>query len=229
MTRSSFVSYGIVLVFLVSCNSEERVSLEGSSYKLYYTNTQGAAVWDSCVKLSTLHAPWEGERADGTVFQAYYDTVFVHFRFMVNDTSIAVSDSLSEEAVAMGDRVELFFSADTSLENYYCLEMAPGGRLLDYRASWYRKFDSGWNLEGLDLQSPHTAKGYTVTGSIPVAFFRQLTGSPRTAGMKLKLGIFRAETRIGKEGKDFTWYSWINPGSKEPDFHIPAAFGELIF
>ena len=39
------------------------------------------------------------------------------------------------------------------------------------------------------------------------------------------LGIFRADF-TGENENSVIWYSWLNPHTKDPDFHIPSAFGK---
>ena len=50
--------------------------------------------------------------------------------------------------MAKEDRVELFFSNLTTLSEYYCIEIDPLGRILDYSAKHNRKFDENWDVKG---------------------------------------------------------------------------------
>ena len=45
--------------------------------------------------------------------------------------------------------MEVFFARDAALSRYFCVELDPLGRVHDYAASLYRKFDSSWNCPGL--------------------------------------------------------------------------------
>lgn len=221
----------ILLVFFayLGCRSPQTNCSTADCYKVYFANSSSTLPWDSCQAIAFLHAPWEGERRDKTTFSAFYNETSFIFRFRVEDSSIAVVDSEAESDVALGDRVELFFAQDTSLNEYYCLEMSPNGRILDYRASFYRKFDDKWNLDGLQIHSSTNHSGYTVTGIVPIVFFQQLTNSTSIKGKKIKTGIFRAEKKTIEQPEDFSWYSWISPQSEHPDFHISSAFGTLSF
>lgn len=221
----------ILLVFYayLGCRSPQTNCSPADCYSVYFTNSSSTLPWDSCQTIASLHAPWEGNRQDKTTFGAFYNEASFIFRFRVEDSSIAVVGSDAESDVALGDRVELFFAQDASLNNYYCLEMSPNGRTLDYHASFYRKFDDEWNLDGLQIQSSKSNSGYTVTGIIPIVFFQQLTNTISLKGEKVKIGIFRAEKRTVEQSEDFSWYSWISPQSKHPDFHISSAFGTLSF
>src|SRR5690606_25365312 len=128
--------------------------------------------------------------------------------------------------VAKGDRVEIFFSTDLDLESYYCLEIRPDGKVLDYKASYYRNFDETWDFEGLQVGTKINDSGYTVEGRIPLSTLRDL-------GMVVEeqffyLGLFRAEfSSSGSGAPEEKWISWMTPESAEADFHIPTAFGQF--
>lgn len=202
------------------------------SYNVFYTTESNAAkqdIWDSANTISPLFAFWENNKPDQSRFQAFYTDRFFYFRFQVQDSAITTFASDIEKTVAKGDRVELFFSTDRSLKNYYCIEMAPNGKVLDYRASYYRKFDDSWHLTGLEIKPLLTAYGYQIIGKIPVDFFYSLDEKTSLTGSSIFAGIFRAEISPGSAPDNFSWYSWIYPDSGTPDFHIGSALGELRF
>jgi hypothetical protein len=41
-------------------------------------------------------------------------------------------------------------------------------------------------------------------------------------------GLFRGDFQRLNKTTQVKWISWIDPGSENPDFHIPAPFGKLI-
>ena len=87
-----------------------------------------------------------------------------YFRFDVESTRALtyVHDNNKMEVVD-SDRVEIFFRRDEMLDPYYCLEMDPLGRVLDYKANFYRKFDYEWQWPGnnpLIIRSEYTESGY---------------------------------------------------------------------
>ena len=172
--------------------------------------------------------PWQEREAPATEFRALTGATHFYFAFRVEDAAIVVDDGADEEAVARGDRVELFFSPDSSLETYVCFEIDPSGRVLDYRAAYYREFDFEWDLPELVVATVRTATGYVVEGSIPHAAFRG-AGLPTLADDgKVRTGVFRAEYTRRDDGDPLAeWISWMSPRSEEPDFHIPSAFGWL--
>ena len=78
------------------------------------------------------------------------------------------------------DRVEMFFSRDPAWRTIICLEIDSRGRVFDYRASYYRKFDPGWSCKGLETAALRLDRGYVVEGRIPRATLAEM-GLPRLA------------------------------------------------
>jgi hypothetical protein len=190
----------------------------------------GHAAWDRCEEIKPLHEPWQQRKKGSTRFRAGYDEAYFYFRFLVTDSLLVSVDGNAEIAVAGGDRVEMFFAADSTLKEYYCLEISPQGRVLDYRAAHYRQFDDAWDLEGLEVSASPHAKGYQVSGRIPMAFFSTLLGKRGPLkGSSIHAGVFRADKTGPGASDGFNWYSWIMPQSPKPDFHIPSAFGIFRF
>jgi hypothetical protein len=130
--------------------------------------------------------------------------------------------------VVDSDRVEIFFKSDDRLDPYYCLEMDPRGRVLDYRASFYRKFEYNWQWPGsnqLQIKSDYTDQGYTIEGSITMASLKELN---LLKNNELQAGLFRGEClKMRDPESTFSWISWIKPESVRPDFHIPSSFGVI--
>ncbi len=130
--------------------------------------------------------------------------------------------------VVDSDRVEIFFRSDDRLDPYYCLEMDPLGRVLDYRASFYRKFEYEWQWPGrnqLQIKSNYAHSGYIVEGSITMASLKELN---LLNNNELQAGLFRGEClKVRDPESSFSWISWIKPESVRPDFHIPSSFGVI--
>src|SRR5690606_12850701 len=125
-----------------------------------------------------------------TTFNAFSDGTWLYFSFKVDDTDIVTSNEFQVELdVTKGDRVELFFARDTTLANYYCVEVNPHGKILDYRASYYRDFDDGWDLNDLSVYAALTETGYLVEGKLPVSFLDSVGTVETTGDLKLWLGI----------------------------------------
>lgn len=178
------------------------------------------AAWRDAALERSFSFPWQEREAPSTAFRALADDSRLYFAFRVEDADVVVDPGDDERAVARGDRVELFFTPDDLLEDYICLEIDPRGRVLDYRASYYRKFDRAWDLPELDVAAALTGDGYVVEGAIP------LEALPVSPSGELLTGVFRAEYSHRPGGEPLAeWISWVQPDSDEPDFHIPSAFG----
>jgi hypothetical protein len=184
--------------------------------------------WTRAERQSAFVYPWSTGTAPATAFRAVADAERLYFSFEVSDTDVvAVKDFADESTVDKEDRVEIFFAQDAALSRYFCVEIDPLGRVHDYAASYYRKFDSGWNCPGLRAGGKITPAGYTVEASIPLQTLSDFLGRSVSQGSILRVGLFRAEFRQGALGKaDDNWLSWIKPTASKPDFHLPSAFAD---
>ena len=173
--------------------------------------------------------PWESRPAPRTEFRALFDERALYFAFRVEDDDVVLAEPYqTKRDVEREDRVELFFSLDERLAQYFCLEIDPLGRVLDYRASHYRRFDFSWNFPGLEVVGSRTDDGYTVEGLIPWKSLESLRFPPLESGRPIKFGIYCAEFRHtnGPEWIE-SWISWVDLRSRAPDFHVPESFGYL--
>lgn len=207
----------------------ESYIVRGSSGEIVVDGKLDEAAWESAAIETSFTFPWQQREAPATEFRALADDARFYFAFRVEDADIVIDDGNDEAAVARGDRVELFFAPDLSLGSYFCLEIDPGGRVLDYRAAFYRDFDDSWDLPGLVVATAISETGYVVEASIPHAALRE-AGLPTLRGEGRQLaGIFRAElSHLSGAALLEEWISWVRPSSDEPDFHIPSAFGWLV-
>ena len=182
--------------------------------------------------ISEFRFPWADAPAPRTVFRARTVGDRLEFDFDVDDADVIVREAWGGESTVDGeDRVELFVARDPDLRDYWCIEIDPLGRVHDYRARHYRRFDDSWNCPGLETQGARTAAGYAVRGSIPLATLSELMGRPIAAGSELRIGLFRAEFRgtgpAARGEADDNWISWVRPGGEKPDFHVPGAFASF--
>ena len=173
--------------------------------------------------------PWEQRAAPVTEFRSLCDDEFFYFSFRVHDEDVVFEEAFDNESTMdREDRVEIFFSRNDKLKEYFCLEVDPMGRVHDYSASYYRKFDSSWDCAGIRTAGSITKEGYTVEGSIALKTLEALGLPSPGSGHMLKAGLFRAEFNHGPESApEAHWISWVEPGTKQPDFHVPSAFGCL--
>jgi hypothetical protein len=143
------------------------------------------------------------------------------------DTTRTVNPDVKEEReLEKEDRVEIYFSDNLALDNYYCIEVDPFGRVLDYKAVFYREFDYSWNLDGLRVESQVTSAGYLIALAIPLKTL--------SAHMDINLnrpfhvGLYRADLKVESGVIQEKWISWIDPNSTHPDFHVPETFGTFL-
>src|SRR5206468_11014849 len=126
-----------------------------------------------------------------TEFRAFADAERLYFAFDVRDDDVVVEkDFAGESTLDREDRVEIFFARDAGLERYFCLEIDPLGRVHDYAASHYRKFDNSWPCPGLQAAGKLHPGGYTVEVALPLKTLDQLMGRQVAAGTWLRVGIF---------------------------------------
>jgi len=192
--------------------------------------------------------PWEERAAPSTDFRALCDDDHLYFAFRVTDADLFVLTDLSEEGYAVfEDRVEMYFSRDDQMQDYYCIEIDPHGRTMDYSGAFYRQLDLNWHCPGLETKGVVSGQGYSVEGRIPLTTFADLGFPALHPGTKIRFGLFRAEFSHDRSGKTIeqkdsihnlgrriegpppleAWISWIDPNVSQPDFHVPSALGWL--
>src|SRR5262245_18004871 len=149
------------------------------------------------------------------------------FAFDVVDTDIgAAPDSGRERDVDPQDRVELFLWSGRTNDAYFCIEIGARGAVHDYRARFYRQFDDAWSPEGWRHAVMPTPSGYQVEGELSRAAM-ELMGFRLVLGQLLRAGLFRADFHAGKPEPE--WLCWVDAHGPQPDFHVAASFGEIIF
>ena len=166
-----------------------------------------------------LHAPWSGLDND-THFDCHSTAERFFFRFEVRDSTLTLTEPFtSERGVDPEDRVELFFAPDAALEQpYYCAEIDAMGRVMDYKAEYYRKFDFDWDFATMETRAERTPWGYRVAGSVTRA---ELESLGLDLGKGFWMGVFQGEAT---PGADILWYSLVPTEDETPDFHQPKVF-----
>jgi hypothetical protein len=185
--------------------------------------------WNEIPLLCQLSYPWDKEdQFPDTHFKAFHTGEDLHFQFKAfcGKPLIYRKDDDKLE-VRFSERVELFFREDARLQNYYCLEIDPALRVLDYQAKHYREFNRDWQWpENLNLSCRSQADAYLLSGKISL---KTLSNLKLLKGNTLEAGIYRGHVLSLKgEEADIRWSSWLKPESKEADFHIPTSFGHWL-
>lgn len=176
------------------------------------------------VAISGLIAPWDGAVKDQTTFSVCHDRKNLYFIYEVSDSTIIYNNEKTEASVGSSDRIEFFFSKDTTMTDYYCAEIDPHGKVMDYHAKFYRKFNFDWNFKGLKLGTYVGKNTYIVEGSIPLKTLEDM-GVISPEG-EMCFGVYRADY-YGPEEEQVIWSSWIIPDAADSDFHIPSSLGVL--
>lgn len=177
---------------------------------------------DSVKGLHALYAPWDGLE-DNTVFHCFNDDGMLYFFYEVEDSSLTLTENFRGEAdVEPEDRVEIFFSSTYDLkETYYCAEIDPLGRVMDYSCRYYSEMDYGWNFKTLESWGKVTDKGYFVGGKIALQELYELGIDIRKP---FYMGVFRADFR--PDGS-VNWYSYVKTDDKAPNFHKPGVLFQV--
>lgn len=206
--------------------------------------------WKQAEVESHFVFPWTNRPAPDTTFRALCDGTNLFFTFSAKDADIVVLDKLRDkEDEVFEDRVEVYFSRDEKLKDYFCFEVDSRGRAFDYHGSFYRNLDTKWKFPGLQTKAALIPKGYEMEGCIPLRSFVALGFPEIRPGVKIRCGLYRAEFSHDRSGRAIEqtktlhnlgrkiegpppieeWMSWIDPKIPEPDFHVPATFGWLEF
>ena len=186
-------------------------------------------LWEMADILTDFGSPWRDLPVTTTEFRALWDDENLYFMFRVLDTSIHIDKKgIGNESINVSDRVELFFRQDDSLTPYYCLEIDPTPRIMDFKAFPNRVFDFNWNWpeKNLIVKSHSDANGFIVEGSISRASLEKLN---LIQNSKIETGIFRAKyEKMDASVYEPIWISWVDPKTETPNFHIASSFGTLI-
>jgi hypothetical protein len=181
---------------------------------------------DWCVEplIGPLIECWK-HLTDDTKLYLAHDFDWLYFAFDVVDIEITYNNDSEESSVNVSDRVELFFAQDTKLEKmYYCIEIDPQGKVMDYSALHYRQFDYKWDLQAMKIATRIDNDQYFVEGAISLDQIRKL-GLLSSDG-KLIMGFYRGDF-ASSEDTNPNWWSWIDPKTNDPDFHVCTSFGSL--
>ncbi len=185
-------------------------------------------LWKTANVLSDFTYPWETEPPPSTRFKALHNGEWLYCLFDVMDDNIIIYvDKNHKSDVESSCRAEIFFKRDDRLSPYYCLEIDPLGRVLDYEGEFYRKFNTSWSWPKghLQIKTNRRQDGYTVELAISMASLNDLG---LLKNKNLQAGLFRGDClELNKNCEKFKWISWVKPDSETPDFHIPSSFGTL--
>ena len=184
--------------------------------------------WRKANVLKDFNYPWEDATPPATEFRAMHNDDWLFCLFSVADDSINILvDKNDKMETASSCRTEIFFKIDDKLSPYYCLEIDPLARVLDYKAEFHRQFDTSWSWPAghLKIKTDKRTDGYTIELAISK---QSLVDLGLLKNKTLEAGLYRADcVALNGTSTKFQWISWVRPDSKTPDFHIPSSFGVL--
>lgn len=184
--------------------------------------------WQRANILNNFCSPWQSITNSETEFKALWNTDYLFFCFEVWDHSIHIDNTDNTyKSINESDRVELFFRKNTSMMPYYCLEIDPTPRVMDFKALPNKNFNFQWNWPKSDITTTSDIDntGYKISGKISIASLNALN---LIQNGKIETGIFRAKYyKTNDSTYKPVWITWVDPKTKVPNFHTPDSFGVL--
>lgn len=185
--------------------------------------------WKKAHCLTDFSSPWNDDSVLKIEFRALWDQENFYFNFRVFDTDVYMDQKdNSVDSICNSDRVELFFRSNDKLDPYYCLEIDPSTRLLDFKARPNKVFDYEWKWpeNHIKLESSSDEVSFTVAGSISIASLKALDLIHDNV---IETGVYRAKFSKKQTGNyEPTWITWVDPDTAEPNFHIASSFGKFV-
>ncbi|MGB2127884.1 MAG: carbohydrate-binding family 9-like protein [Flavicella sp.] len=187
-------------------------------------------LWEEAFSLTDFSSPWKQDPIAKIEFKAIHNQTHLYCRFRVADPNVYVDTTDdTKDSINESDRVELFFRSNEKLDPYFCLEIDPTARLMDFKARPQRAFDFDWNwpVKDIEIQSSVENDYFTVEIAITLDSLSELG---LLKGNRLETGIYRAKYKQqADETYEPTWITWVDPKTEVPDFHIASSFGCFIF
>lgn len=205
--------------YFVNCIEKNQIEITGKGVH---------RLWNQANSLTDFDSPWDEEKIKPIEFKALYDTKTLYFCFTVQDAEIHVDTTDNTfKSINDSDRVELFFRSNKLMNPYYCLEIDPLSRIMDFKASPNKEFDFDWHWpsDAIEVKSSIESTHFTVEIAISLASLSQL-GLLKDG--EIETGIYRAKYNKKENGNfEPTWITWVNPKTETPNFHTATSFGLL--
>ncbi|GAA4304628.1 carbohydrate-binding family 9-like protein [Aestuariibaculum suncheonense] len=210
-------------------NKKEYTVIHIDKNQLRINGRGDSALWNQANHLTDFNSSWNDEQNHKVEFKALHDDENLYVSFKVCDSNIYVNTkNNSIESIASSDRVELFFNIDDKLTPYYCLEIDPTPRVLDFKANYYRSFDYDWNWPKDHIQVKSIVKANYFVVEVVISK-ESLLNLGLLKAERIQTGIYRAKYNRTKDGiMEPTWITWVDPDTDEPDFHVSSSFGILL-
>lgn len=221
-----YLSVLFIIGLSLSCTSDRNYTVNKIKNGLITIDGKlTESAWLQADSITLFINPWNNKDQPSTSFFMVKDSIYLYFYFLVEDTDIILKENFHKERdVEKEDRVELFFTNSKEMNCYYCFEIDPRGRILSYKARFYRQFHFEWNPPyDFNVETQIHPSGYSVEGQIPLKFIDSIA-----QGGEIYFGVYRAE--FSRQGDNIVenWLTWKDPKTKSPDFHVPSSLGLLI-
>jgi hypothetical protein len=168
-----------------------------------------------------------------TTFTPYHDGHRLIVVFSCNDDEIVSNYEERDQPLYEEDVVEIFL-APAALTEYFEIEVSPRGTVFDARVHSpdldrsTMRADRSWDCAEL-FAGVRITRGegelFTVETAVVIPF-ASLDVEPPRAGAVWRANFFRID-RSESHGDSFS--AWQPTGKTPPDFHVPEAFGKLVF
>lgn len=185
-------------------------------------------MWNKANYLTDFSSPWDKEPVKKIEFKAIHNSEKIFFQFKVFDDQTHIHPSKDiNDSINNSDRVELFFRSDACLNPYYCLEIDPTARIMDFKAKPNKEFDFNWNWPSKEIEiKSSTHQNYFIV-EIAISI-KSLKDLKLIKNGQIETGIYRAKYNQQKNNSfQPIWITWVNPNTATPNFHTSSSFGIL--
>jgi hypothetical protein len=185
-------------------------------------------LWNKAEIITDFISPWGASEQVNIELRALWDLDNIYFCFTVYDANVFIDrkdDSI--DSINDSDRVEIFFRTGAALNPYYCLEIDPTPRIMDFMARPDKEFDFDWNWPENDLivKSVINKDYFVVEVAITIQSLKKFSLIKNNT---IEAGFYRAKYKKKENGLfEPSWISWVDPNTETPNFHIANSFGLL--
>jgi len=167
-----------------------------------------------------------GRHAESRVL---WSTKSLYVRYVANQTEpLVITDKpqTKKKTMHLWDRdvCEIFIATDPNfVERYWEFEVAPTGEWLDIALDW----STGKRQPDCEFQSHMTTAAQIEKNRVTMAMRIPWNGWIRQPqkGERWRINLMRC---VGRD-PDRGYLSWQPTRTPEPNFHVPQAFGSLLF
>jgi hypothetical protein len=175
---------------------------------------------------------WSGEAAPaGRLAEAriLWSSKALHLRFVCNQAEpliVSATPQIEKKTMGLWDRdvCEIFIAPDEhAVERYLEFEAAPNGEWLDVAIHWTpQKRESDWEFHShMTTASQVERDRITIAMRIP---WNHWIHEPQR-GERWRVNLFRCVGSDPNRG----YLAWQPTRTPKPNFHVPQAFGSLVF